>query len=70
MNELDFGIVDDVTDVLVTAGRQIIENDDRVAVGEQSVYEMGTDETGASSYQRPHCGPQTPREAHYGTPVV
>ena len=47
-HELEVGVVEQMQDVVLGAGEKVIEAEDIVAVGEQALAEVGTEEAGAA----------------------
>jgi len=53
-NQFKLMIVEQVNDVLASAGEKIVERDDFVAVIEQSFAQMRADKTRAAGYKNSH----------------
>jgi hypothetical protein len=51
---LETGVVEQVLDVVAPAGEEIVEADDLVPLGEQTIAQVGADEAGAAGDQYPH----------------
>jgi hypothetical protein len=53
-HELEAGITDEMLDIRLTTGEEIIETDDFVSLLDKTVAEMGTKESGSAGNQDAH----------------
>ena len=56
-NELDIRVACEVTNVLVAAGGQIIQDEHFVAIGDEFIHQVRADEPGTAGDERSHCCP-------------
>ncbi len=54
VEEFEFGLAEEIGDVRTAAGTQVVDDDDRVAVGEQATAEVAPDEASAAGDHDPH----------------